>query len=134
MVDDINVPAQFLKQLGDEVDSPTPTLRVRYEGVFEYNHNYTRADITLTNHTEFQIEPNQFKTLRFTLSVISNLPAVSLIYPSSLLFREGLSCVITPIPTNDMSLYVILHNHCNTTKTFPLYRLVFYCNTVLAKT
>jgi len=134
MVDNINVPAPVLKRSGDEVDSPTPTLRVRYEGVLEHNHDYKGAVVSLTNTSDFTIEPNQFKTLRFTLSVITNLPAVSLIYPGSLLFREGLSCVVNPIPTNDMPLYVIIFNHCDIAKTFTKHRLHLFCNTVLAKT
>jgi hypothetical protein len=133
--DNITVPPLRLKWYGDEIDGPPPTLKIRYEGVFNQYicYPYSEAIITLTNDTAFTIEPNQYKKLQFKILVITNVPAVSILYQSSLIFRLGISCVVTQIPTNDIPLHITIFNHCDSTKDIPKDILQFYCHTVLAK-
>ena len=135
MEDTINVPTLSPQRPGDEIDGPPPTLKVRYEGVFNPYISYPFTDplITLTNAEEFTLEPNEFKTLHFKILVITNLPAVSILYQSGLLFRRGLSCIVNQIPTNDISLHITIFNHSDISKTIAEDSLQFYCHTVLAK-
>jgi hypothetical protein len=135
MDDSIAVPPLNSKKHGDEIDGPSPTLKIRYEGVFNQYicYPYSEAIITLTNDTAFTIEPHQYKTLQFNILVITNLPAVSIIYQSTLIFRLGLSCVVNQIPTNDIPLHITIFNHSDLTKNISKDTLQFYCHTVLAK-
>jgi hypothetical protein len=133
--DSITVPTLRPKRYGDEIDGPPPTLKIRYEGVFNQYicYPYNEALITLTNDTEFTIEPHQYKTLQFKILVLTNVPAVSILYQSGFIFRLGLSCVVNQIPTNDIPLNITIFNHCDSTKTVSKDILQFYCHTVLAK-
>ena len=133
--DNITIPSLKPKRHSDEIDGPPPTLKIQYEGVLNQYicYPFTNPSITLTNDTDFTIEPCQYKTLQLKTLVRTNVSAVSILYQSNLLFRLGLSCVVNQIPTNDVPLQITIFNHSDSPKTIFKNMLQFYCHTVLAK-
>jgi hypothetical protein len=114
-------------------DSPTPVLRIRYEGL-QTNLNCPHpALITLTNNASFTIPSCNFATIYFNVLVTTSLPAVTLLYGNDFLFRHGLTCVVNQIPTNDTLLHIKVYNHKSEPLTFAKESLQFTCHTVLAK-
>ena len=106
-MDDILVPPfqyKNIKERKTSHDCPTYVLRLRYVGNNPYRCNKSLPTITLTNKYLFTILPFQFKKIHFFSMVMSSIPATSFVYSSDLVFRLGLSCIITFIPTNDISL------------------------------
>jgi hypothetical protein len=124
--DNITIPSLKPKRHSDEIDGPPPTLKIQYEGVLNQYicYPFTNPSITLTNDTDFTIEPCQYKTLQLKILVRTNVSAVSILYQSNLLFRLGLSCVVNQIT---------IFNHSDSPKTIFKNMLQFYCHTVLAK-
>ena len=116
------------------VDSPTPVLQQRYEGLFRKQQQHTNAaQITITNPASFTVPPCCYKTIDFKVLVTTSLPAVTLIYGSEFLFRLGLTCVINHIPTNEIFLYVTVYNNKSTSIAVDENSLQFTAHTVLAK-
>jgi len=133
-MDDILVPPfqyKNIKERKTSHDCPTYVLRLRYVGNNPYRCNKSLPTITLTNKYLFTILPFQFKKIHFFSMVMSSIPATSFVYGSDLVFRLGLSCIITFIPTNDISLYIIVYNHTNQPLSFPKNSLQFNCTTAL---
>jgi hypothetical protein len=112
-------------------DSPTPVLKIRYEGL---STPYTNPVlITLTNKSSITIPSCDYAIINFPVLVTTSLPAISILYGNDFLFRHGLTCVINQIPTNDTLLYIKVYNNKSVTSTFEKESLQFICHTVLAK-
>jgi hypothetical protein len=128
MTDIITVPPPICKKQRT-CYGPTIILRLKYLGKNPYNSSLT--NITLTNSSAFTIKPLQYKKIFFPVMVISSLPASSFVYAPELLYRLGLHCIVSFIPTNDTCLYTTIYNY--TTKTIECQKesLQFYCTTTL---
>lgn len=134
--DDITVPRPVcMKQPTNFscVDSPKPVLRIRYECILTVPHSSNTPLISLTNENSFTVPSCNFATIYFNVFVTTSLPAVTLIYGNDFLFRQSLTCVINPIPSNDTLLNVTVYNHKPTAVTFAKETLQFTCHTILAK-
>ncbi len=72
--DNITIPSLKPKRHSDEIDGPPPTLKIQYEGVLNQYicYPFTNPSITLTNDTDFTIEPCQYKTLQLKILVMLN--------------------------------------------------------------
>jgi hypothetical protein len=115
------------------VDSPTPVLQIKYEGLSITKSSTNFALLTLTNKSDFTIQPKSYATVNFDILVRTSLPAVSILYGSDFLFRHGITCVVNMIPTNDAMLHIKIYNHKSVPTTFDKKSLQFTCHTVLAK-
>jgi hypothetical protein len=116
------------------VDSPTPVLRIQYEGLpASLRPRANTALLTLTNTSSFTIRPCRYATLHFNILVKTSLPAVTILYGNDFLFRQGITCVINQIPTNDTMLNITIYNHKSVPVTFEKESLQFTGHTVLAK-
>jgi hypothetical protein len=135
-VDDITVPNPVCMKWPKNYscpDSPTPVLKIQYEGLSIPLPFTNPALVTLTNKTALTIPSCNYAIINFPVLVITSLPAVSIIYGNDFLFRQGLTCVSNQIPTNDTLLYVKVFNHKLVPLTFEKESLQFMCHTVLAK-
>ncbi len=115
-------------------DSPTPVLKIQYEGLSNTTSPHRNpAFITLTNKKAFTIPSCNYAIIHFPVLVRTSLPAVSILYNNDFLYKQGLTCVINQIPTNDTLLHIKVFNYKLIPLTFEKESLQFICHTVLAK-
>lgn len=133
--DDITIPEPvYMKwpQFYTCVDSPTPAIKIQYEGQpnLLQSHRFP-AIMILTNQTSLTIPACDYAKIYFPILVTTSLPAVSILYGEDFLFRHNLTCLIDPIPTNNTFLYITVYNHKSEPVTFAKESLQFHCHTVL---
>lgn len=128
MEDEIIVPTPgVISDDSDLVDGPKPVLMFQYNLQFGENE----SPIILRNETSFILEPSHYKKIKFNIVVSSNLPAVSVIYQDNMLFRMGITCVVNPIQTNDIPLFVTVFNYRDEPIKVEKGDLHFWCRTIL---
>jgi hypothetical protein len=130
MKDIITVPPPIFKLQKTSIDSPTLILQFKYVG--KQPHTSSLTTITITNPNRFSLAPFQSKKIYFPIMVLSSLSASSIVYAPELLYRLGLHCTISVIPTNDTNLYIIVYNHTPQPIEIEKNSLQFYCTTTLS--
>jgi hypothetical protein len=116
----------------DECGSNKPILKIRYCGLTKRELYYQgKSTINLYNKESITLKPYEATIVNFDVTVITSLPATSILYGCSLMYRQGLSCIINLIPTNDHYLYVTIINKNPHSVQFKCDTLLFECNTIL---
>jgi hypothetical protein len=133
--DTITVP-QIIHKEQRTMSGPTTILQFRYLGHhnhFQPNklHNTSVNTITIENPKSVQLKPFQSTKILFPVMVLSSLPATSFVYAPERLYRLGLHCIISFIPTNDTFLYITVYNYTNKSIHFKENYLQFYCTTTI---
>lgn len=130
----INVPTPHYKIERESNDHPVPVLKIKYIGsccpYYEYKEN--RDEINLFYPHDITIGPLETKILNFPVTVQTSIPCVSIIYGSQLIFRFGLTCKISIMPTNDAFLSTTVYNYTNKTITLPKNMFSVHCLTVIS--
>ena len=106
-----------------------PVFQIKYIGIDAPFIN--KAKLTLSNEKPITLNPFQSIQLYFNVIVITSLPAISLVYGCTYFYRQGLSVIINPIPTNDTYLSVTIVNKKSIVNHFKADSLTFYCQTIL---
>ena len=130
MNDIITIPQPIFKMQKTCQEQLTTILNLKYIGNIGKQIPSSSTTITITNPSCFTLEPFQFKKICFPIMVLSSLPASSFVYAPELLYRLGLHCIISVIPTNDTFLYITVYNY--TTQSVKCQNLQFYCTTTLS--
>ena len=134
---DISIPLPNYKKYPKNFtshDCPRCVLTITYLGLA--THIFQPRDPALRrleNEERFTIEPFQYKTLTFNTIIFTSIKARSVLFANDLLYRHGLTYVVSNIPTNDTFLFIKIFNPLPVSKTFEKNTLSFTCLTLLAK-
>jgi hypothetical protein len=63
------------------------------------------------NDKKYFLQPNSCKTIAFPVTILTSLPAESLLTCNSWIYTKNITTMINAIPTNDSYVYVTIFNY-----------------------